>query len=193
VTIDKRPDDDGRMTAGHFEGDLIIGTERSAIGTLFERATRLTMLVHLPRLEGFGELPRTKNGPALAGYNAKVTKDALVAKLGPLPPLMRRTLTWDRGKELSQHVQLKAETGIAVFFADAHSPWQRATNENTNGLLRQFFPKGTDLARWSASELDAVAKTLNNRPRKCLGWKTPTEAWDEHLSLTLEAGVATTG
>lgn len=194
VTIDKRPADvDGRATPGHIEGDLIIGTERSAIGTLVERKTRFTLLVHLPRLEGFGVVPRGKNGPALAGYNAKVTKDALVRKLGPLPPSMRRTLTWDRGKELAQHAQLTSEIGTTVFFADAHSPWQRATNENTNGLLRQFFPKGTDLARWSADDLDAVAATLNNRPRKCLGWKTPAEAWAEHLLSTKQTGVATTG
>lgn len=194
VTIDKRPDDvAGRASAGHIEGDLIIGTTRSAIGTLVERTTRFTMLVHLPRLEGFGVLPRVKNGPALAGYNAKVTKDALVKKLGSLPMSMRRTLTWDRGKELSQHVQLTAEIGTAVYFADSDSPWQRATNENTNGLLRQFFPKGTDLARWSAADLDAVAATLNNGPRKRLCWKTPSEAWAEHLLLAARAGVASTG
>lgn len=104
--------------------------------------------------------------------------------MGGLPIQMRKTLNWDRGKELAHHVQLKNETEIAVYFADAHSPWHRATNEHTNGLLRQYFPKGTDLARWSADELDAVAATLNNRQRKSLGWKTPTEAWAEHLSLT---------
>ena len=112
--------------------------------------------------------------------------------MGGLPVQMRRSLTWDRGKDLSQHVQLRNETGIAVYFADAHSPWQRVTNENTNGL-RQYFPKGTDLARWSADELNAVAATLNNRPRKSLGWKTPAEAWAKHLSLNTQAGVATTG
>lgn len=184
VTIDKRPEEVAdRMMAGQWEGDLIIGTGHSAIGTLVERTTRVTMLLHLPRLAGYGLVPRVKNGPALAGHGAEVTKKAIVAQMGGLPKHMRKSLTWDRGKELSQHVQLKQETGIEVYFADAHSPWQRATNENTNGLLRQFFPKGTDLARWSRDELDAVATTLNNRPRKSLGWKTPAEAWTEHLSL----------
>ena len=194
VTLDKRPEEvTGRAVPGHWEGDLIIGTGRSAIGTLVERTTRVTMLLHLPRLEGYGLMPRTKNGPALAGYGAGVTKDALVAQMGPLPTGMRKSLAWDRGKELSQHVQLKNETGIEVYFADAHSPWQRPTNENTNGLLRQYFPKGTDLARWSADELAAVAATLNDRPRKSLGWRTPAEAWKEHLSLIEQASVATTG
>jgi IS30 family transposase len=112
--------------------------------------------------------------------------------MGALPAAMRKSLTWDRGKELSQHVELTQETGIAVYFADAHSPWQRPLNENTNGLLRQYFPQGTNLARWDADELDAVAGTLNNRPRKILGGKTPTEVWAEHLFLTEQAGVAST-
>jgi len=194
VTLDKRPEEvAGRAVPGHWEGDLIIGTGRSAIGTLVERTTRVTMLLHLPRLEGYGLQPAVRNGPALAGYGAEVTRNAIVAQMGALPTQMRKSLTWDRGKDLSQHLQLKNETGIAVYFADAHSPWQRATNENTNGLLRQYFPKGTDLARWDAEELEAVAATLNNRPRKSLGWKTPAEAWNEHVSLIEQTGVATTG
>jgi IS30 family transposase len=101
-------------------------------------------------------------------------------------------LTWDRGKELSVHAQFKVETGIAVFFADPHSPWQRGTNENTNGLLRQYFPKGTDLSRWTDEEVQAVAAAVNNRPRKALGWKTPAEAFDQQLRSLQEAGGATT-
>ena len=186
VTIDKRPDEvAGKVIPGHshWEGDLIIGTVGSAIGTLVERTTKVTMLLHLPPLDGHGVQQRVKNGPALAGHGAEATRKVIAARMGALPGKMRKSLTWDRGKELAQHVELKQETGIAVYFADAHSPWQRPLNENTNGLLRQFFPKGTNLARWNADELDAVAHTLNNRPRKTLGWRTPTEVWTEHLLL----------
>ena len=112
--------------------------------------------------------------------------------MSTLPEQLRRSVTWDRGKEMAAHAQFKVETGIPVFFADPHSPWQRATNENANGLLRQYFPKGTDLSRWSIEEIDAVALALNTRPRKTLGWKTPAEALDEHLRSIQQAGVATT-
>jgi len=194
VMISERPAEvEDRAIPGHWEGDLIIGLDRSAIGTLVERTTRFTMLLHLPRMEGYGIEPRVKNGPAMAGYGAVAMKDALAAKVTELPDHLRRSLTWDRGKELAQHAQLKIDTGLPVYFADPHSPWQRGTNENTNGLLRQYFPKGTDLARWNAEEIDAVATTLNSRPRKTLGWKTPAEALDELLTSTQRASVATTG
>ena len=110
-----------------------------------------------------------------------------------LPEQLRKTLTWDRGKELSGHAQFASETGTRVFFADPHSPWQRPSNENTNGLLRQYFPKGTDLSRWSAQDLEAVAHALNNRPLKILDWKTPAEVFEEQLSSFQQPGVASTG
>ncbi|MQS17182.1 IS30 family transposase [Streptomyces kaniharaensis] len=193
VMISERPAEaEDRAVAGHWEGDLIIGTNRSAIGTLVERTTRFTILVHLPRMEGYGVEPRVKNGPALAGYGAEAMRKALTAQMANIPQQLRRSLTWDRGKELAQHAQLKADTGIAVYFADPHSPWQRGTNENTNGLLRQYFPKGTDLARWTAGDLEAVAGALNTRPRKTLGWRTPAEALDDQLLSLQTSGVATT-
>jgi IS30 family transposase len=194
VVISQRPAEaDDRAVPGHWEGDLIIGTGRSAIGTLVERASRCTLLVHLPRLDGWGETPRVKNGPALGGYGAIAMNAALTASMTQLPEQLRKTLTWDRGKELSAHAQFALETGTAVFFADPHSPWQRPTNENTNGLLRQYFPKGTDLSRWTADDLEAVALALNNRPRKILGWRTPAEVFEEQLRSIRQAGVATTG
>ncbi len=191
VMISQRPAEAAdRAVPGHWEGDLLIGLERSAIGTLVERSTRFTMLIHLPREEGFGLIPRSKNGPPLAGYGALAMKNALAATITTLPWQLLRSLTWDRGKEMSAHAQFKIETGVPVYFADPHSPWQRGTNENTNGLLRQYFPKGTDLSRWSAEEIEAVAATLNNRPRKTLGWKTPAEALNEQLLSLRQAGVA---
>jgi IS30 family transposase len=190
--IAKRPvEAEDRATPGHWEGDLIIGSGRSAIGTLVERATRFTVLLHLPRLEGYGVESRAKNGPALAGRGAEAVRNAVSAAFAALPGDLLRSLTWDRGKELAQHAQLSAETGLRVYFADPHSPWQRGTNENTNGLLRQYFPKGTDLSRWTADEINAVAAALNNRPRKTLGWKTPAEAFDDSLKSVVKAGVAT--
>ena len=193
MVISERPADaSDRAVPGHWEGDLLIGTGRSAIGTLVERKSRSTLLVHLPRLEGWGEEPAVKNGPALGGYGAVAMTAALTASITRLPTQLRRTLTWDRGKELSAHAQFTLATGTKVYFADPHSPWQRATNENTNGLLRQYFPKGTDLSRWSAEELEAVAFTLNNRPRKVLNWRTPAEVFNEQLQSLQQDGVAST-
>jgi len=193
VMLSERPAEaEDRAVPGHWEGDLIIGLHRSAIGTVVERTSRYTLLVHLPRLEGYGIEPPVKNGPALGGYGAIAMKDALQATMGSMPAGLVRSLTWDRGKELSAHAQFTIDTGIKVFFADPHSPWQRATKENTNGLLRQYFPKGTDLSRWSLDDLLAVQDALNSRPRKVLGWKTPAEALDEQLRSLHQAGVATT-
>ena len=193
VMISQRPPDvEDRAVPGHWEGDLLIGLRRSAIGTLVERTTRFTLLIHLPREDGFGVIPRTKNGPALAGYGAVTMKDALAASMTTLPEQLRRSLTWDRGKELSAHAAFTVETNIPVYFADPKSPWQRGTNENTNGLLRHYFPKGTDLSRWTAEEINAVARTLNARPRKTLAWRTPAEALNDHLRSLPQPGVATT-
>ena len=191
--ISKRPGEaDDRAVAGHWEGDLIIGTGRSAIGTVVERKTRYTMLVHLPREEGWGVSKPVKNGVALSGYGAVSMNARLESALAKLPGALKKSLTWDRGKELSAHLALTDKTGVPVFFADPHSPWQRGTNENTNGLLRQYFPKGTDLSRWAADEVQAIAHALNTRPRKTLGWRTPAEAMAEELSSMSTRRVATT-
>jgi IS30 family transposase len=182
VMISERPAEVAdRAVPGHWEGDLIVGLNKSAIGTLVERTTRFTMLRRLPPMEGHGTEPRVKNGPPLAGHGAEAVRDAIADQIMVLPEQLRRSLTWNQGSELAQHVQLRIDTGLAIYFADPHSPWQRGTNENTNGLLRQYFPKGTDLARHSRHELDAVALALNTRPRKTLGWKTPAEALNELL------------
>ena len=193
VKISQRPADaSDRAVPGHWEGDLIIGLEKSAIGTLVERTSRYTMLLHLPRMEGFGANPYVKNGPPLAGHGAQAVRDAITAQIGTLPEQLRRSLTWDQGGEMAQHVQLKIDAGIDVYFCDPHSPWQRPSNENTNGLLRQYFPKGTDLSRWTHEELHAVVTTLNARPRKTLGWRTPAEVYQDQLASLAQAGVAST-
>ena len=193
VMISERPAEVAdRAVPGHWEGDLIIGLDKSAIGTLVERTTRFTMLLHLPRMEGHGLTPPVKNGPPLAGHGAVAVNHAIAQQIATLPEHLRRSLTWDQGSELAQHVDLRIETGLPVYFCDPHSPWQRGTNENTNGLLRQYFPKGTDLARHSVSDLDAIAATLNARPRKTLRWQTPAEALNDLLQSAPQAGVATT-
>ena len=139
------------------------------------------MLLHLPPMEGHGLQAREKNGPALAGHGAQAVRDAITRTITSLAEQLRRSLTWDQGAEMAQHARLRVEAGVAVYFCDPHSPWQRGTNENTNGLLRQYFPKGTDLSSYDADDLAAVAAPLNGRPRKTLGWKTPAEALDAAL------------
>ena len=192
VRISQRPAEvTDRAVPGHWEGDLIIGLDKSAIGTLVERTTRYTMLLHLPRMEGHGIQAPVKNGPPLAGHGAQAVNAAITGQFAALSEHLRRSLTWDQGAELAQHVQLTINTGLQIYFCDPHSPWQRGTNENTNGLLRQYFPKGTDLARWTLEELTAVTTTLNSRPRKTLQWRTPAEAFAERL-MSFQTGVATT-
>lgn len=172
---------------------MIIGAGRYAIGTIVERKSRSTLLVDLPCMEGYREIPPVKNGSALGGYGAVAMNAALTKSMTALPEQLRKTLTWDRGKELSVHAQFTLETGTKVFFADPNSPWQRPTNENTNGLRRLYFPKGTDLSLWSAEDLEAVALALNNRPRKSLDWKTPAEVFEEQLRSLQQPGAAPTG
>lgn len=157
--LDQRPAGAaGRSERGHWEGDLITGaSNRSAIGTLVDRASRFTILLHLP-----------------GRHTAEAVRDALIAAMSSLPPQMRRSLTWDQGKEMALHREVTAALDMPVYFCDKASPWQRPSSENTNGLLRQFFPKGSDLRVHGPDDLAAVAAELNTRPRKTLGWDTPT-------------------
>lgn len=183
IMITERPAEaDDRAVPDHWQGDLILGIGSSAIGTLVERTTRYTMLLHLPRMDGHGAGPAIKNRPALAGHGAEAARDANTRTITALLQELRRSLTWDHGAEMEQHARLKVEAGVKVYFCDPQSPWQRGTNENTNGLLRQYFPKGTNLSTHSADTLATVAATLNRRPRKTLGWRTPTEALDRWLA-----------
>jgi IS30 family transposase len=192
VLISERPPEaEDRAVPGHWEGDLILGLRSSAIGTLVERTTRFTMLLHLPPMAGHGIVAREKNGPALAGHGAEAVRDAISRTVTSLPEQLRRSLTWDQGAEMAEHARLRIDSGLQIYFCDPRSPWQRGTNENTNGLLRQYFPKGTDLGAHSSHDLAAVAAALNGRPRKTLGWKTPAEALDAILRSG-HAGVATT-
>ena len=174
VSIHVRPPEvHERILPGHWEGDLIKGANNaSAIGTLVERTTRLVILVKLPH-----------PNPATAAHVLQAFSD----KLNQIASPMRKSLTYDRGREMCAHAQLTERTGMAVYFCDPHSPWQRGSNENTNGLLRQYFPKGTDLSGYTQEQLDAVADELNGRPRKTLGWRTPLEVFAQHLtSLDLQ-------
>ncbi|WP_369830606.1 IS30 family transposase [Mycobacterium sp. ACS1612] len=168
VNISERPPGvEDRAVPGHWEGDLILGSTASgsAIGTLVERMTRFVMLLHLPD-----------------GHDAFQVQEAMVAKMAALPVILRKTLTWDQGKEMANHVAVAEAVDMDIYFCDPHSPWQRGTNENTNGLLRQYFAKGTDLSVFPADYLDYVATKLNTRPRETLGWKKPAEVLDELLS-----------
>jgi IS30 family transposase len=181
IMISERPAEaEDRAVPGHWEGDLILGTGHSAIGTLVERSTRFTMLLHLPPPEN--RQPRVHNGPPVTGHGGEHVRDAIAAAITTLPDQLRRSLTWDQGAEMAEHAKLRIQTGLQVYFCDPQSPWQRGTNENTNGLLRQYFPRGTDLARHSTEDLAAVAAALNSRPRKTLGWRTPAEVLNDHLA-----------
>jgi len=163
---DRPAEADDRLVPGHWEGDLILGTAcKSAIGTLAERTTRFTLLLHLP-----------------GDHTAETVAKAMMAKIAELPDQLCRSLTWDQGSEMALHTTITAETGIPVYFCEPHSPWQRGTNENTNGLLRQYFPKGADLSFYGPGLLDQVAAELNARPRKTLDWATPAEALQQLFS-----------
>jgi transposase, IS30 family len=178
VMISERPAEaDDRAVPGHWEGDLVLGRNgKTAVGTLVERSTRFVLLLHLPN-----------------GFGAEAVRDAIVDKIGTLPAALRRTLTWDQGIELARHAEITIAADLPVYFCDPHSPWQRGSNENTNGLLRQYLPKGTELSGHTADDLDAIADKLNGRPRKTLEFRTPAEELDRLLSDDQPAGVATTG
>lgn len=156
----------GRAVPGHWEGDLILGLNSSAIGTLVERTKRFTLLLHLPPMAGHKTGLRQKPGPALAGHGAEAVRDAIANSIPELPRRLRRWLTWGQGAEMARHAGLTILTGLPVHSCDPHSPWQRGSNENTNGLLRQYFLKGEDLSRHSSDDLEGVAIALNGRPRK---------------------------
>lgn len=170
VLISDRPAEvEDRAVPGHWEGDLLIGKQaRSAIGVLVERSSRYVMLLHLPN-----------------GRSAEDVRLALTRQVSKLPAELRRTLTWDQGKEMAEHVRFSIDTDMRVYFCDPHSPWQRGSGENTNGLLRQYFPSTQDFRQYSAAHLNAVARQLNNRPRQTLGWMKPCEVFSRTVALTV--------
>ena len=179
VNISQRPAEvEDRAIPGHWEGDLIMGKNgKSAIGTLVERSTRFVMLLHLPN-----------------GHSPAQVEQAIIGATQKLPDFVWKSLTWDQGNEMRNHLQIKLASGLQVYFCDPASPWQRGSNENTNGLLRQYFPKSTDLSQHNAEHLDFVAAEMNRRPRQTLGWLRPAQALGRLLSTSSQsAGVATTG
>jgi IS30 family transposase len=168
VMISERPAEvEDRAVPGHWEGDLILGTGQRAIGTLVERSTRYVMLVRLPE-----------------GHSAPAVREALAKRITRLPTELRRSITWDQGKEMAEHLRFTVDTDVQIYFCDPKSPWQRGSNENTNGLLRQYFPKGTELSGHSQAHLNAVARELNGRPRRTLGGVSPSEAFAEAVAST---------
>jgi IS30 family transposase len=177
IMISERPAEaDDRAVPGHWEGDLILGADNaSAIGTLVERHTRFVLLLHLP-----------------GRHDAEAVRDAMIPAITALPAALRRSLAWDQGSEMARHAQISVAADLPIYFCDPHSPWQRGTNENTNGLLRQYFPKGSDLGVHTPGDLAAVAAELNGRPRKTLNWRPPAKAYTELLSAPQTTSVATT-
>jgi transposase, IS30 family len=168
VMISERPAEvKDRAVPGHWEGDLIFGRKMTAIGTLVERHSRYVILLKLPN-----------------GHGAEAVRTAMAKRILTLPTQLRRSITWDQGKEMAQHAQFTIETGIQIYFCDPKSPWQRGTNENTNGLLRQYLPKSSDLSQATQRELDAIARSLNGRPRQTLGWMTPSQAFAKAVAMT---------
>jgi IS30 family transposase len=176
INISERPAEAAdRAVAGHWEGDLLLGTPTTAIGTLVERSTRFVMLFKLP-----------------TGINAESARVGMTQKIQTLPENLRRSLAWDQGREMKEHIRFTIDTGVQVYFCDPKSPWQRGSNENTNGLLRQYFPRGKSVAHYTQEDLDLVAAKLNRRPRETLAWKTPAKKLSQFLDESSAAGVAPT-